>query len=167
MGIRSSDWGPSAVGNRRIVLAMLAVVVSLAVPASAGAAISVADFSGGGGGSGMNAQNVAGAPTPNHSAMELVIPNATPGVYAGVRFSGIPTAPASTPPSFFYESTVTGPASGSPRMVITFSDGDSIFLAPSTWTAYQWTTESGSGDDWSDAGAGGCQPRANLGYSQA
>jgi hypothetical protein len=84
-----------------------------------------------------------------------------------VRFSGVPTSTTTTPPSFSYESTVSGPAEASPRIVLAFSDGDNIYMGPTTWTADQWTVESGSGDVWNDAGAAGCPPLQNVSYGAA
>lgn len=75
--------------------------------------------------------------------------------YAGVKFSGLEGAPPATPPSFSYLSNQAGPSGGSPRLVMSFSDGGSGELRPLTLTAGSWVQQSGAGNDWDNNG-GSC-----------
>jgi hypothetical protein len=63
---------------------------------------------------------------------------------------------------------VTGASAGSPRLVIAFSDGDSIDLRPLAWTANRWTKVDGASASWEDAGSGGgCATIRDVTYQQA
>ncbi len=84
-------------------------------------------------------------------SMELDVPN--PSSFAGIDLQHqVGTTAPTTPPSFDFMSSVSGPSGGSPRLVIQFNDGGNIQLRPLTWTANVWTHESGSGTDWDNNG---------------
>ena len=98
-------------------------------------------------------------------ALQLTLPG--PGASAGIDLFRAPSAPPSAPPSFVFQSSVSGAAQASPRLVIAFSDGDYIDLHPATWTAGTWTKVDGATANWDDAGHGGCQVAYSVSYQQA
>jgi len=75
--------------------------------------------------------------------------------YAGADLNGVAGTPPTTPPSYDYYSTVSGPSGGSPRLVMIFSDNGDMELRPLTWVAGVWAHESGSTTDW-DVNGGTC-----------
>jgi hypothetical protein len=77
--------------------------------------------------------------------------------YAGISLQHVAGPAPTTPPSFDFMSTVSGPSGGSPRLHINFSDGASADLRPLTWTEDTWTHEDGNSLDWDNNGGGiGC-----------
>jgi hypothetical protein len=146
-----------------LVITVLAVALGLAsAPAALAAGTPTAPeitfFSGGTG----IAQWATTTPAPpgatDDESMQLQV-QATAGDdyndYAGVKFSGLEGAPPATAPSFSYLSNRAGGSGGSPRLVMSFSDGGSADLRPLTLTAGSWVDQSGSGNDWDNNG-GSC-----------
>lgn len=87
-------------------------------------------------------------------------PNYVNCPYAGADLNGVAGTPPTTPPSYDYYSTVSGPGGGSPRLVMVFSDStptvtSDMELRPLNWVAGVWAHESGSTTDW-DVNGGTC-----------
>lgn len=82
--------------------------------------------------------------------------DATSPGYGGVELVGVPSArSAITALSFDYNANVTGDSGGSPRLVVSFSDGGNAQLRPLSLTANTWVTINGmTGNDWDNSG--GC-----------
>jgi hypothetical protein len=72
-----------------------------------------------------------------------------------------------TPPSFTFRSSISGPSQGSPRVVMTFSDGAQIALRPVRWVADAWIPFQGSWPGWESTGSGGCPALRDVTYGQA
>lgn len=114
---------------------------------------------------------VQGTDAPgNHDgyAIKMTVPADRAGAYAGFVFAATPQSAPTTAPSFKLLSGVTGPASGSPRLIISFSNGNLIYAAPQNWTAGAWTTVGGSAADWTESGtASGCAAQSDVTYAAA
>lgn len=154
---------------RRRSVGALFLAAAVAVPvfaaAQAGAQVKANSLFHGGGGSAIWTV-VSGAPSAaGNQALQLTLPGS--GGFAGLDLIGESSAPPSTPPSFAYNSSVTGAAQGSPRLVIAFSDGDNISLQPTTTTAGTWSVADGSTASWNDAGHGQCAEMLGVTYQQA
>jgi hypothetical protein len=146
-----------------VALAGLLAVTAIGSAAATAALAPNNLFSGGGGSSVWT----IGADAPGDrdgQAIELRLPAS--GGFAGVDFTGEASKPPATPPSFAFESSVTGPAQASPRLVITFSDGDYIDLRPDTAMAGVWSVLDGSTASWDDPGRGGCPALMAVTYQQ-
>ena len=100
-----------------------------------------------------------------NESLQLTVPNGSS--YAGIELQNESSAPASTPPSFAFMSSVSGPAQSAPRLVIAFTDGGYIDLHPATWTAGTWTTVDGATSSWDDPGQGGCHALQSVSYQTA
>jgi hypothetical protein len=116
---------------RRLVMgatmgALLALGPTLAAHADERTAPSVSFFHGGSGSAHWGKVDATG--DADGFSMELDVPN--PASYGGIRLlhQAGTTAPA-TAPSFDFMSTISGLSGGSPRLVITFSDGGNIQLS--------------------------------------
>lgn len=84
---------------------------------------------------------------PDDWSIQLRLPN-DPAAYAGLRLQGVAGPPPAVPPAFDFYSTVAGPSGGSPRLVMSFSDGGNMELRPLAWVANVWTHEDGATTDW-------------------
>ena len=120
---------------------------------------------GGGGGSAAWSKAADAPGDTDGQAIKLTVTG--PGGYAGIDLFDAPPAPPTTAPSFWFESSVSGAAEGSPRLVIAFSDHDYIDMQPTTWTAGTWTKVDGATTGWNDAGQGGCATLNSVTYQQA
>lgn len=61
--------------------------------------------------------------------------------FAGINFHHIPSSAPPNPPAFDFKANKTAASGGSPRLVMTFSDGGNINLRPNLWTQDIWTSE--------------------------
>ncbi len=98
-------------------------------------------------------------------SIRLSVPDASS--YAVVNLGNLPSAAPASGPSFVFEPSLSGPSAGSPRLAITFSDGDYMYAVPAVWTADAWSSVGGANTDWFDAGSGSCPALSNVGYQQA
>jgi hypothetical protein len=85
-----------------------------------------------------------------------LVSDASPG-YGGVDILGFPTDPLDIDElSFDYNPNKTGASGGSPRLVVSFSDGGRGELRPLALVANTWTTIDGmTGNNW-DSNGGTC-----------
>jgi hypothetical protein len=84
--------------------------------------------------------------------------------YAGARLVGVagPPPPATNPPSFDFQSTISGDSGGSPRLVMQFSDLGRLELRPLTWVAGAWAKPLATG--W-DSNGGACPFKYGVVYA--
>jgi hypothetical protein len=151
---------------RSVCAAVLLFIAVLAFGVTrARAAVAVNTFFSGGQGSGLWS-GAADAPGDiDGQAIQLTVPNASS--YAGVDLQNEAAAPPTLAPSFWFLSSVSGPAQASPRLVIAFSDGGYIDLHPAAWTAGTWTKVDGAAARWDDPGGGQCAALTGVSYEQA
>ncbi|HEX2178943.1 MAG TPA: calcium-binding protein [Actinomycetota bacterium] len=101
----------------------------------------------------------------DNQSVELFIPDAD--AFAGFELTGIDDTAPATAPSFWFYSTVSSTTSGgSPRMVITFSDGGTMEFRPLSWQANTWTLVDGSQNLWDNNG-GTCGFLFGVSYETA
>jgi hypothetical protein len=84
----------------------------------------------------------------------LVTTSSASGTYGGIELTQPPTDPNSiTALSYDFKADQTGASGGSPRLVVTFSDGGNGNLRPLVWIAGQWTHVDGMvGTGWDNVG---------------
>jgi hypothetical protein len=146
-----------------LALMLLAALTFGATRARATIAVNTL-FSGGQGSAAWS--SAADAPSDaDGSSLQLTVPNGSS--YAGVELQNESSTPATTPPSFWVQSSVSGPAQSAPRLVIAFSDGGYIDLHPANWTAGTWTKVDGATASWDDPGSGHCPVRLSVSYQEA
>jgi hypothetical protein len=92
-----------------------------------------------------------------HPGNAALLTSDSTSVYGRVDIAGFPTNPtAITALSFDYNPDATGNSGGSPRLVVSFSDGGTAELRPLTLTAGAWVTLDGmTGTNWDNNG-GSC-----------
>ncbi len=88
--------------------------------------------------------------------------------YAGISLQHVSTIPPSNPPSFdFNVDAAQGDQGGSPRLVITFSDGGNMALNPvNAPSVANWHSIGGTGSNWDNNG-GSCGFLYQAAYSDA
>jgi hypothetical protein len=164
-GIQSVRNG-APVRWRWLCPAILVLIAALAFGVTrARAAVAVNTFFFGGQGS---ASWSAAADAPGDTdgqAIQLTVPNAAS--YTGVDLQNEAAAAPTLAPSFWFLSSVSGPAQASPRLVIAFSDGGYIDLHPAAWTAGTWTKVDGATSSWDDPGQSPCPALTGVSYQQA
>jgi len=146
---------------------MLALAISLATTGPAYAQFKVARFA-------TNGDARAGwvettTPPPGEtdpSSIELFVRATSPQesqTAAHVEFTGFGAQPPALSPSYDFRSSAGGPSGGSPRLIMSFSDGGGE-LRPVSLLAGEWTREDGS-TDWDSYGAR-CGFRTQLSYAE-
>ncbi|HET9720783.1 MAG TPA: hypothetical protein VFP55_11955 [Solirubrobacteraceae bacterium] len=104
----------------------------------------------------------------DHQAIKITVPGSPAGAYAGFVLANTPASAPTSAPSFELLSNLTGAASGSPRLIVSFANGNMIYAAPQNWTAGAWSTVGGSAPDWTESGtASGCVAQSNITYAAA
>ena len=143
----------------RLGTAFSAGVVSLALAAPAGAALTDSFVTSGKAQASWVNHPAAPPGATDTQSIQLSIQAQSPIDFddaAWVTLRGFASTPPATPPSFLYKLSQTGSSGGSVRLVIRFSDGGYGFLRPTTLTANQWAVANGFGKEWESRGGLPC-----------
>ena len=155
---------------RAAVLGCAAMMLTLALPAVASAAISENFFSGGNASAGWTTLE-PGPPGSTETQSIALSVNGDNGSdfddFAGVAFDGLKGPAPANPPSFAFQSDESDAGSGgSPRLAMDFVGGGNITLRPLSWEAGTWVTVDGAGNNW-DVQGGSCGFRFAVSYDDA